>query len=231
MRLESVLAIIPARGDSKSIPRKNLVSLGGKPLLAWPIELARSVTRIERVIVSTDDNEITKVAKHYGAEVPFKRPASLSTDDIPTLPVLQHCLSWLEKHEGYRPDIILLLYATTPFIRKSRIEEALDVFEKSGCNSVMGVQKDWGRFWRSDGTRYSPFYPKRRLNRQQYTPLLREAGNMYFSRLQVIIEMNTVIDEVRIEFLSVEHEETIDIDTRKDLQRARLWLKEHKLRK
>lgn len=221
LQSDHILAIIPARGGSKSIPRKNLVPLGGKPLLAWPIELALSIKRIGRVIISTDDAEIAQVAKRYGAEVPFKRPASLASDETSTLPVLQHCLRFLLKNEGYRPQIVLLLYATTPFMSKVRIEEALDRFEETGCNSVVGVVKDWGRFWKSSHGQYVPFYPTRRLNRQFYQPLYREAGNIYFSRYEVIMELKKIVDERIVQFLFIDsEEEMIDIDTQDDLRRA-----------
>ncbi len=225
MKKDTILAIIPARGGSKTIPKKNLVMLGDKPLVACPIELALSVKRIDRVLVSTDDDEIASVAKHYGAHVPFKRPAYLAKDKTPTLPVLQHAIRFLQVHESYMPDVILLLYATSPFLKKERIEEALDLFQRTGCNSVMGVQKDWGRFWKLERGSYRPFYPKKRANRQQYQPLLREAGNIYFSRREVIMNMNVVVDEKCVEYLFVDDEETLDIDSKKDLEKAQQWLK------
>ena len=229
MKTEKVIAIIPARGGSKTIPGKNLVPLGGKPLVAWPIRLAQSVKRIDRITVSTDDDEIMSVARRHGAEVPFKRPAALAKYATPTLPVLHHAIDYIEKNEDYKPDIILLLYPTTPFLRRERIEAALDLFEKTGCNSVMGVVEDWGRFWRLQRGKYIPFHPKKRVNRQYYKPLLREAGNIYFSRYDVIMKMNKLVDESNIEFLELEgEEEIIDIDTPTDLIKAKHWLKQNK---
>src|SRR3989338_8429111 len=108
-KLDKIVAIIPARGSSKSIQKKNLKILHGKPLIAWTIKLAQSIPIIQKIIVSTDNDEIMQVAKKYGAEAPFKRPEKLSDDKTPTLPVLQHCIQYLETHAGYKPDIILLL--------------------------------------------------------------------------------------------------------------------------
>jgi len=228
---EKIIAIIPARGGSKSIPKKNIKLLGGKPLIAWPIELAKSVKRIDRVIVSSDDKKILSVAKKYGAETPFKRPAYLARDITPTLPVLQHTIDYLEKKEGYKADIILLLYATTPFMGKGRIEEALDYFENTRCNSVMGVMDIRERVWKYDKKikKYLPFYPPKRVNRQ-YAPkrLIRETGNIFFSRYEVLMKMNRVIDPNRVKFVYVNEEETLDIDAPKDFIKAKKYLASNK---
>ncbi|MDD5554433.1 MAG: acylneuraminate cytidylyltransferase family protein, partial [Patescibacteria group bacterium] len=211
---ERVIAIIIARGGSKSIPRKNVLPLQGKPLVAWPIDLAKSVSRIDRVIVSTDNDEISAIAKKHGAEVPFKRPAELSTDEVPTLPVLQHCVKYLEEQENYKPDIVLLLYPTMPFLKKERIEEALNLFGKTKCSSIVSVTKDKGRFWKLDENKnkYRPFYPAERVNRQYYQPLYKEDGAVYFSRYDVLMKINKLIDEDNIEFIIMEDGENIDID-------------------
>ncbi len=221
MSKEKILAIIIARGGSKSIPRKNVLPLKGKPLIAWPIELAKSVPRIDRVIVSTDDDEIMAIAKQYGAETLFKRPAELATDEVETLPVLRHCLDYLLENENYRPDIILLLYPTAPFLKRERVDEALNLFEKTECNSVIGVVEDWGRFWRENDGRYRPFYPEKRVNRQYYKPLYREDGSVYFSRYSVLMDMNKIVDENNIQFLLMQPDENVDIDNPQDLEKAK----------
>lgn len=219
---ETIVAVIIARGGSKSIPRKNVLPLHGKPLVAWPIDLAKSVTTIDRVIVSTDDDEIAEIAKAYGAEVPFKRPAEISDDETPTLPVLQHCLHWLHDNEGYDPDIVLLLYPTAPFIKKSIVEQALTLFESTACNSVISVTEDYGRFWKYDNNdeRYKILYPDKRLNRQYYKPLFKENGAMYFSRKAVLLEENLLVSNKEVEFIVMDDNESIDIDTVADWQKA-----------
>ena len=216
------MAIIIARGGSKSIPRKNVLSLHGKPLVAWPIDLATSVDRVDRIVVSTDDDEIMDIAKQYGAEVPFKRPAKLAQDETETLPVVQHCLSYFFEKEHYRPGIVLLLYPTAPFLKKARIEKALDLFEQKQCNSVMSIVEDWGRFWRLDefSGRYVPLHPEKRVNRQYYTPLYREDGAVYFNRYDVIMKKGAIIDEANVEFLVMEEGENIDIDEPQDFKQA-----------
>ena len=222
MKKEKIIAIIIARGGSKSIPRKNVLTLRGKPLVAWPIDLAKSINRIDRVIITTDDDEIMRIAKQYGAEVLFKRPAELAGDETPTLPVLQHCLEFLEKKESYKPDIILLLYPTAPFLKRERVEEALDLFAKTNCNSVISIIKDWGRFWALDEekNKYVSFYPKKRVNRQYYEPLYREDGAVYFNRYDVLMKMDKIVDEENVEFLIMKEEENIDIDEESDFKKA-----------
>lgn len=122
-----VLAIIPARGGSKSIPRKNVLPLGGFPLIAYSIAAAQAAPSISRIIVSTDDEEIAQVARDFGAQVPFTRPAEISQDDTTDLPVFQHALKWLRENENYAPDIVVQLRPTSPFRRIAHIEDAVRV--------------------------------------------------------------------------------------------------------
>lgn len=218
---EKIIAIIIARGGSKSIPRKNVLPLHGKPLVAWPIELAKSIKEIDRVIISTDDDEIMKIAKKHGAEALFKRPEELAKDDTPTLPVLQHCIKYLEDEENYKPDIVLLLYPTAPFLKKERVKEALEIFKTTKCNSVISVVEDYGRFWKEDDNTYKPFHPPERVNRQYYKPLYREDGAVYFSRYEVLMKMNKIVDEENIQFLIMKEGENIDIDNPEDFIKAK----------
>lgn len=221
MKKEKIIAIIIARGGSKSIPRKNVLPLRGKPLVAWPIDLAKSIKDIDRIIVSTDDDEIIDIARKYGAEILFKRPAKLSKDQTPTLPVLRHCIKYLEKNEGYKPDIILLLYPTSPFLKKERIIEALKLFRKTNCNSVISAVKDYGRFWKKEANGYKPFYPLKRINRQYFKPMYRENGAIYFNRYKVLMEMDKIADNKSVEFLIMNEDENIDIDNPSDLKKAK----------
>lgn len=112
-RLE-VLALIPARGGSKGIPRKNLRDFAGAPLIAYSIAAALQAELVTRVIVSTDDSEIAEVARAWGAETPFVRPAQFAQDDSTDLPVFEHALQWLRENEGYQPEIVIQLRPTSP---------------------------------------------------------------------------------------------------------------------
>ena len=222
MKYKKILAIIPAREGSKRIPKKNIKRLGSKPLLAYPIELAKSIKQIDKVVVSTDSSEIAKVATQYGAEIPFIRPTELATDETPTLPVLQHCIRYLERKEKYKPDLVLLLYPTCPFLDKKIVIKAIELLRNKRCNSVVSVEKDYGRFW-SYGkytNRYVPLYPEKRVNMQYYRPLLRENGAIYFSKYNVIMKKNKMVDENRVSFLVMKSGELIDIDAPEDWEEA-----------
>lgn len=133
------LALVVARGGSKSIPRKNLAPLAGRPLIAWSIEAARQCDAAGRVVVSTDDPEIAAVARTFGAETPFVRPPELARDETPTMPVVLHALRWLDQHEGYRPDRVLLLQPTSPLRTSQDIAAAISLADDRGAESVVSV--------------------------------------------------------------------------------------------
>lgn len=123
----AVLALIPARGGSKGLPRKNLRLLGGLPLVAHSIRAALAAQSVSRVIVSTDDEEIATVARQHGAETPFLRPAELAADDTADLPVFVHALDWLDRQEGYRPDVVVHLRPTTPLAAPDDIDRGVEL--------------------------------------------------------------------------------------------------------
>jgi CMP-N,N'-diacetyllegionaminic acid synthase len=123
------LAIIPARGLSKGIPRKNVRLVAGKPLIAWTIEAALNAKGVDRVLVSTEDEEIAEVALQYGAEVPFLRPLELSLDETPTLPVLQNVVFELKNLENFVPDAVITLQPTSPLRTSEHIDDAIERFK------------------------------------------------------------------------------------------------------
>ncbi|MDL2226360.1 pseudaminic acid cytidylyltransferase [Deltaproteobacteria bacterium OttesenSCG-928-M10] len=132
------MAIIPARGGSKRIPGKNFKAFAGKPMIAWPIETARASGLFDRVIVSTDSDEIARVAVEYGAEVPFRRPAELSDDHTPTAPVLVHAIERLCAH-GPEPEYLCCLYPTSPFVLADDLKRGLDTVKNSGAPGALSV--------------------------------------------------------------------------------------------
>jgi CMP-N-acetylneuraminic acid synthetase len=135
-----ILALIPARGGSKSIPRKNIRLFAGHPLIAYSIAAGLQAQTVTRVIVSTDDEEIAAIARQYGAETPFLRPAEFSQDATPDLPVFQHALGWLAEHENYRPQIVIQLRPTSPFRRVTHIDDAVRLLlERPSADSVRTV--------------------------------------------------------------------------------------------
>ena len=137
-----ILALIPARGGSKSIPRKNLLMVGGKPLIAHSIEQALASRRITRTIVSTDDAEIADVARQYGADVPFMRPSDLAQDLSPDIDVFRHALGWLRDREGYHCDLVVHLRPTGPVRRVALIDEAVELLLRSpDAHSLRSVSR------------------------------------------------------------------------------------------
>jgi len=150
--MTETLALIPARGGSKGIPRKNIRSFAGFPLIAYSIAAAREARTVKRVIVSTDDMEIAAVARQYGAEVPFMRPAELAGDTTPDLPVFEHALKILEEVDGYKPDIVVQLRPTSPLRPRGMVDEAvriLKLFEDADCvRGVVPAGQNPHKMWR-----------------------------------------------------------------------------------
>ena len=136
-----IIAIIPARGGSKRIPLKNLIMLGDKPLLAYPIMLSKSIDIIDRVIVSSDHKEIIDKALEFGAEAPFVRPAEIS-DNLPCEFVTEHAIRFLIEQENYTPDIVITLTPATPFTQKEELKKAIDLLcDHDDWDSVISVRK------------------------------------------------------------------------------------------
>src|SRR5690349_22298410 len=138
--MTETLALIPARGGSKGIPRKNIRSFAGYPLIVWSIAAAKQASSVTRVIVSTDDEEIASVAREYGAETPFLRPAEFAQDNTTDLPVFEHALQWLETNENYQPEVVIQLRPTSPIRPKDCIESAVRILlEHVDADCVRGV--------------------------------------------------------------------------------------------
>ncbi len=189
MATDSILAIIPARGGSKGIPRKNLRLLAGKPLVAHSIEHARQARRVSRVVVSTDDPEIAAVSEQYGAEVVW-RPAELATDTAPSESALRHVLDYLDENEGYQPDLVVFLQATSPCRLPQDIDGAVQTLLERQADSVFSACAEHftGR-WRvnPDGTALPlNFEPGRRPRRQEYPIEYLENGSIYVFRPWVL---------------------------------------------
>lgn len=134
---KTVIAIIPARGGSKGVPKKNIHPLGGFPLVAYSIIAAKLAKRVDRIIVSTDSKEIATIAKKFGAEVPFLRPVEFATDKSPDAHYLRHALAWFDKHEGQHPDFLVNLRPTTPLRDPKHVDEAVELIKKNLVASSM----------------------------------------------------------------------------------------------
>ena len=140
----NIVAIIPAKGDSKRVPRKNMLPFLGKPLPTWAIEAAKGSSKISRGIVSTQDEEIAQIARAAGAEVPYMEPAEISAQGGNIEGALLYALEWLKKNENYTPDAMVLLQTTNPIRRSSDLDKAIEQFEKSGADSTITVCKALG---------------------------------------------------------------------------------------
>ena len=226
-----ILAVIPARGGSKSIPHKNVVLVAGKPLIAWTIEVALKSPSLQRVIVSTDDPEIANVAQHYGAELPFTRPIHLALDDTPSIDVVVHTIRWVEEHENYRPDFVMLLQPTSPLRTAEDIEEVIRIaLEKKG-DSVVSVciahnHPYWTKRIAKNGTLVG-FLPKapKCTRRQGLPPAYALNGAIYLARREVLLNQRTLYTEKTYAYI-MPQERSLDIDTPWDLYLADLILKD-----
>jgi len=186
-----VLAVIPARGGSKGIPRKNLKLLAGKPLIAYIIEAALKAKTLDKVMVSTEDEEIAAVAKEYGAEVSFLRPPELARDEISLIPVVKHAMEFWDR-QSWRADIIVSLQPTSPLTEPQDIDKAVDTMVNTGCDAVVSVCRIEHphpfRAMKLEEGRLLPLYPEAQkfLQRQDLPPLYASSGAVYVRRREVL---------------------------------------------
>jgi N-acylneuraminate cytidylyltransferase len=245
-----VLALIPARGGSKSIPHKNIRLLAGYPLIAYSIASGLSAERVDRVIVSTDDEEIATVARNFGAEVPFLRPVQHAQDNTPDLPVFQHALRWLSENEGYHPSIVVQLRPTSPFRRVKHIDQAIhQLVQRPDADSVRTVCVPFQnpfKMWRisSEGfmqpligslqaididekldSEQTELY---NLPRQSLPEVYWQTGYVDAAWTETIVQKNSMTGS-RILPLIMDPSEWIDIDTLDDWRRAERLLENGEL--
>ncbi len=233
-----ILAIIQARGGSKGIPGKNIKLLHGKPLIAWTIEAAKAAKQVTRVVVNTDDQAIADVAKQYGAEVPFLRPAELAADTSPSLPLFEHALAWFAEHENDRPDVVVQLKPTNPLRTAEHIDAAIELFLAApACDSVMSVHETHDhpyKMWKPDADGFMvPFLPESftgvkdapRLRRQDLPPAYRHNGAVNVIAPATILDKHSMNGE-RVKPYVMGETGSINIDTLRDFVLAELAMKE-----
>ena len=222
----NAVAIIFARGGSKGLPGKNIRPFAGKPLIAWSIEHALAIERIDRVLVSTDSDEIAAVALEYGAEVPFMRPAELAADDSPEWLAWRHALNYLRETNGELPDVMVSVPATAPLRLTQDIENCLNEYENHDADIVITV---------TDAHR-SPYFnmvktvadgsvelvnpPQIAIARRQDAPIVFDMATVCYVVKPEFVMSHKSIFEGRVRSVHVPIERSIDIDTMLDYQIA-----------
>lgn len=229
----SVIAIVPARGGSRSVPRKNIKLMAGKPMIAYTLEAAGACPSIGRVIVSTDDDEIAAVACQWGAEVPFLRPPELAGDNVTDLPVFQHALGWLEEHERRVPDIVVHLRPTAPLRRAEDIETGIRHLIETGADSVRSVcraSQHPYKTWRFDNGWLQPYIygdmaiaEAYNLPRQQLPPAYIQNGSVDVAWRRTIMGMNSMTGS-RIAGFEMDEIHSVNVDNPIDFLLAELIL-------
>lgn len=226
-----ILAIIPARGGSKGLPRKNILPLDGHPLIAYSIAAARASTLIDRVVVTTDSEEIASISRRYGAETPFIRPAELAGDFTTDLETFQHGIDWLEKNEGYLPDAIFQFRPTTPIRFLAEIEQCIQLLNSNiqadSIRSVAPSPITPYKMWTLEGND-QPLKPLLTLPgvdepfnmpRQKLPPVYWHTGTYDLIRTEVIIHRNSMTGKVILPLVQDE-KMAVDIDHLIEFQRA-----------
>ena len=228
-----VLAVIPARGGSKGVVRKNIRPVCGRPLIAYTIDTAKAAGHLlYRTIVSTDDPEIEAIARKEGAEVPFLRPKELAGDKVPTLPVLQHAVQAVEKQDNIKLDWVLLLQPTSPLRTLQDIEASLDLAFKNDCDSVISVVQVFAEhptfIKRIENNQLLPFVieEKEGTRRQDcQPPAYIRNGAIYMTRRDVLMGKDSIWGQVIRPYI-MPAERSINVDSELELKFVELMVRE-----
>ena len=228
--MTEILALIPARGGSKGIPLKNIRNFAGYPLIAWSIAAAKYSNSVTRVIVSTDDEEIAAVARDYGAETPFLRPAEFAQDQTTDLPVFEHALKWLEEVEAYKPDIVVQLRPTSPIRPRGLVDDAVRVLiahpDADCVRGVVPAAQNPHKMWRFSGND-TPMQPLLEVEgihepynapRQILPSIYWQTGHIDAIHVSTIAEKHSLTGDV-IYPLMIDPRYTVDIDTLPDWEK------------
>jgi len=227
---KKTLALIPARGGSKRLPGKNILDLAGYPVIAWTIKAALSVMQIDRVVVSTDNDEIMAVSKYYGADLPFIRPKEIANDKATSFSVVLHALDKL-KELGDNYEYVILLQPTSPLRTTQHIEESIRKLIKMQCDAVVSiVECDHSPLWSntiSHDLDMSNFISEDVKNKrsQDLDKYYRVNGAIYLCKVERLLEEKTFFLKDKIYGYIMERESSVDIDTLFDLNLAKLLMK------
>ena len=221
--MKGVVAIIPARGGSKRIPGKNIRSFCGKPMIAYSIEVARQSGLFDRIICSTDSDEIAEVAQQYGADVPFRRPKELANDFAGTDDVLIHALQWLAEH-GQTADFACCLYATAPFVQVEYLRQGFELLMEKKATTAFSVATYSYTIFRSlkqnEQGRIEMVWPENYLKRSQDFPeVFHDAGQFYWMNVAKYLATKKVFNTDAIP-IAIPRHLVQDIDTPEDWDMA-----------
>lgn len=226
-----IVGIITARGGSRSVPKKNIAPVGGKPLIAWTIEAALQSRALDYVMVSTDDDEIADVARRYGVDVPFTRPAELARDDSSQIAVITHAMQWLESQQSWKPEYVMLLQPTSPLRTTEDIQAAVDLALAKQGDSVVSVCSARHHPYiivkiTEDGTLAdfmggTPQYLDRR--RQECPPAYALNGAIFLTRRRILLDQHTFYPARTFAYV-MPPERSLDIDDPWDLHVANVMM-------
>lgn len=230
-KAKNILGLIPARGGSKGLPRKNVKSLLGKPLIAWTIEQALASKYLDRVVISTDDKEIAEISKKYGAEVPFMRPKELAEDNAKGIDVVLHVIDWLkENNKKKHYDLIMLLQPTSPLRKSEDIDKAIELLFLKEAKAIVSVcEVDHHPLWSNtlpeDGC-MKDFIKQESMNknRQELPVFYRLNGAIYLAYCNYIKERKSFFGEKTFTYI-MPRERSIDIDDEIDFELAEILIK------
>ena len=238
--MEKALAVIPARGGSVRVPRKNIKLLHGKPLIAYAIGAAKEAETIDRIIVSTDDEEIKRVAIEYGAEVPFVRPADIS-EDVPTEEVALHAVEWLRNNDSYSPDILVCLEPPVPFRKAEHIDRCVksiiadkDVDSALTVTNVRGYRPEWMVRVGTDNliTPYTDHFTRegKALLKfpasQEFEPLYRAVGHVFSCRTSTLEIFKSFVGKKCIA-IEIDGIEAFDLDYLEDFEICEIFIERY----
>ncbi|WP_075167656.1 cytidylyltransferase domain-containing protein [Acinetobacter indicus] len=224
-----VTALIPARGGSKRLPRKNIKLLVDKPLIAWSIEVAKACKYVDRVIVSTDDEEIKRISEQYGAEVPFLRPEYLSNDHASSFDVIKHAIDFLTLSRSN--ELIVLLQPTSPLRLASEIDAALEFFVQKNAKGVVSISETehspmWSNTLPEDGCMSDFIRPEVQGKRSQDLPtFFRLNGSIYIYETLSLLEQSKIFFNENVYGFQTSLETAVDIDTGLDFLIAETIMK------
>jgi len=224
------LCVIPARGGSKRIPRKNIKLFHGKPIISYSIEAALKSNCFDKVIVSTDDNEIAEIAQQYGAEIPFIRPKELADDYAGTIPVINHAINWfIEQNEI--PKYVCCIYATAPLIQVGSIQKAYDLMQQEKaeyCFTATSFPFPIQRAIKIQADkRLAMFYPEHFNTRSQdLEEAYHDAGQFYWGKSEAFLQEKPLFSEVAVPYL-LPRNLVQDVDTFEDWEQAEALFKLH----